>query len=65
MGNQPCRAHTRLQAATVSQADHMRSETPATACSDLTQWVMLIEGKKVIIHAASTVKVSGQLLSLG
>jgi len=34
-------------------------------CSDLTQWVPLIEGKKVIVHAASLVKVSGQQLSLG
>ena len=61
MGNHPCRVHTRLQAGTVSQADRLRSETPATLCSDLTQWVTLIEGKKVIVHAASQEKVSGQL----
>jgi len=34
-------------------------------CSDLTQWVPLIEGKKVIVHAASQEKVSGQLPFLG
>jgi len=33
--------------------------------SDLTQWVTLIEGKKVIVHAAFLVKVSGQLPFLG
>jgi len=37
----------------IAPAGRMRSETPATPCSDLTQWVTLIEGKKVIIHAAS------------
>jgi hypothetical protein len=34
-------------------------------CSDLTQWVKLIEGKKVIVHADSQKKVSGQLPFLG
>ena len=34
-------------------------------CSALTPWVTLIEGKKVCVHAASEVKVSGQLPFLG
>jgi len=34
-------------------------------CSALTQWVMLIKGKKVSVHAASQAKVSGQLPFLG
>jgi len=65
MGNHPCRAHTRLQTGTVSQADRMRSETPTAPCSALTQWVTLIEGKKVNVHQASKAKVSGQLPFLG
>jgi len=65
MCNHPWRAHTRLQAGTVAQAGRMRHEFPATPCSALTQWVMLIKGKKVSVHAASQAKVSGQLPFLG
>jgi len=43
----------------------MRPEFPATPCSDLIQWVALIEGKKVNIHKTSQAKVSGQLPFLG
>ena len=65
MCNHPCRAHTRLQAGTVSQARNRLRETPATPCSALTQWVTLIEGKKINVHKASQAKVSGQLPFLG
>ena len=34
-------------------------------CSALTQWVTLIEGKKINVHKASQAKVSGQLPFLG
>ena len=63
--NRPCRMRTGLQASTATQADRMRSETPATPCSALTQLVNAIERKKVNVHAAFQAKVSGQLPNLG
>ena len=65
VGNRPCRARTGLQASTATQADRMRSETPATPRSALTQSVTVIERIKVNVHAALQTKVSGQLPNLG
>ncbi len=54
-----------MQASTAPQADRMRSETPATPCSALTQLANIAERKKVNVHVASEAKVSGQLPNLG